>query len=50
MALNWINNQWIDNKNYKESFDPATGDVIGKYADGGKQEALAAITAAKKSI
>ena len=50
MALNWINNQWIDNKNYKESFDPATGDVIGKYADGGKQEALAAITAAKKAF
>jgi betaine-aldehyde dehydrogenase len=50
IALNWINNQWADNKNYKESFDPATGQVIGKYADGGKQEATAAIAAAKKAF
>ena len=49
-ALNWINNQWADNKNYKESFNPATGEVIGKYADGGKQEAAAAIAAAKKAF
>ena len=50
LALHWINNQWIDNKNYKESFNPATGQVIGKYADGGKQEAMAAITAAGKAF
>ena len=50
IALNWINNQWVDNKNYKESFNPATGEVIGMYADGGKQEAMAAITAAKKAF
>ena len=49
-ALNWINNQWADNKNYKESFNPATGEVIGKYADGGKQEATAAVAAAKKAF
>jgi len=49
-ALNWINNQWVDNKNYKESYNPATGEVIGKYADGGKQEASAAIAAAKKAF
>jgi betaine-aldehyde dehydrogenase len=50
IALNWINNQWVDNKNYKESFDPATGEVIGMYADGGKQESMAAIHAAKKAF
>jgi betaine-aldehyde dehydrogenase len=50
IALNWINNQWVDNKNYKESFDPATGKVIGKYADGGKQEAASAIEAAKSAF
>jgi betaine-aldehyde dehydrogenase len=50
IALNWINNQWDDNKNYKESLNPATGKVIGKYADGGKQEAVAAIAAAKKAF
>jgi betaine-aldehyde dehydrogenase len=50
IAFNWINSQWADNKKYKESFNPATGEVIGKYADGGKQEAAVAITAAKKAF
>lgn len=50
IALNWIDNQWVDNKNYKESFNPATGETIGKYADGGKQEAAAAVTAAKAAF
>jgi betaine-aldehyde dehydrogenase len=50
IALSWICNQWVDNKNYKDSFNPATGEVIGKYADGGKQEAMAAIDAAKSAF
>jgi betaine-aldehyde dehydrogenase len=50
IALNWINNQWVDTKNYKESFNPATGEVIGKYAEGGKQEVVSAIAAAKKAF
>ena len=50
MALNWINNQWVDTKNHKESFNPATGEVIGVYAEGGKQEVMAAIAAAKKTF
>lgn len=47
VALNWINNQWVDSKEYKESFNPANGASIGHYADAGKQEAAAAIAAAK---
>jgi betaine-aldehyde dehydrogenase len=50
VALNWINNEWLDNKNYKESFNPATGEVIGMYADGGKEEATVAITAARQAF
>jgi betaine-aldehyde dehydrogenase len=50
IALNWINNEWVDNKNYKDSINPSTGEVIGKFADGGKQEAVAAIAAAKKAF
>jgi len=50
VALNWINNQWIDNKMYKESYNPATGEVIGLYADGGKPEAVAAIAAATNAF
>src|SRR5215203_62509 len=50
IALSWINNHWVDNKIYKESFNPANGEVIGMYADGGKEEAVAAIAAAKKAF
>ncbi|HEX6222850.1 MAG TPA: aldehyde dehydrogenase family protein, partial [Chryseolinea sp.] len=50
VALNWINSQWVDNKKYKDSFNPATGEVIGRYADGGKQEAISAIAAAKRAF
>ena len=50
IALHWIDNQWIDNNNYKESINPATGEVIGRYSDGGKHEATIAINAAKKAF
>lgn len=50
VALHWINNQWVSSKNQKDSFDPATGEVTGKYADGGKQEAEAAVNAAKDAF
>ena len=50
IALHWINNQWIDNNNYKESINPATGEVIARYSDGGKLEATIAINAAKKAF
>jgi betaine-aldehyde dehydrogenase len=50
IALHWINNQWVDNKNYNESFDPATGEVIGIYTDGGKREAAVAVVAAKNAF
>lgn len=50
IALNWINGEWIDSNNHKESINPATGEVIGKYADGGKKEAELAIAAAKHAF
>ncbi len=50
IACHWIDSQWVNNKNHKESFNPATGEVIGRYADGGKQEAIAATAAAKKAF
>jgi betaine-aldehyde dehydrogenase len=49
-AQHWINNQWANSENQKESVNPATGEVIGTYADGGKQEALVAIAAAKNAF
>ncbi len=49
-ALNWINGEWIDNSNYKDSFNPATGEKIGIFADGGRGEAEYAILSASKAF
>lgn len=48
--LNWINNHWVDSRIYKDSFNPATGEVIGRYAEGGYETAVAAIAAAKAAF
>lgn len=50
VALNWINGEWIDSNIHKDSINPATGEFIGKYADGGELEAKLAIDAAKRAF
>ncbi|KVQ62987.1 aldehyde dehydrogenase family protein [Burkholderia territorii] len=45
-ALHWIGGEWIDSPVHRDSFDPATGAVIGRYADGGETEARAGAAAA----
>ncbi|WP_419690047.1 aldehyde dehydrogenase family protein [Burkholderia theae] len=45
-ALNWIDGEWVDSSHHRDSFDPATGVTIGRYADGGEPEARAAVAAA----
>jgi len=45
-ALHWIDGQWVDSPQHRESINPATGEVIGVYADGGAKEAQQAIDAA----
>ncbi|MGH1517833.1 aldehyde dehydrogenase family protein [Chryseobacterium sp. JK1] len=49
-VTNWINGEWVDNGIYKDSFNPATGEKIGSYSDGGIAEAEQAIAAAKKAF
>ena len=39
-ALNWINGEWVDSAQHTESINPATGEVIGTYADGWREEAV----------
>jgi hypothetical protein len=41
-ALNWIDGKWIDAKLRTKSFDPATGEEIGTYADANREDAAAA--------
>lgn len=49
-ALHWIDGQWTDSDEHGESIDPATGEYIGRYAQGGVAEAQRAIAAAKRAF
>src|SRR5262245_43462431 len=45
-ARHWISGDWVDSPKRLESINPATGERIGTYADGGPAEAERAIKAA----
>jgi betaine-aldehyde dehydrogenase len=49
-AKNWIGGEWVDSSTRLESINPATGEVIGTYADGAADEANRAITIARKAF
>lgn len=49
-ALNWIDGQWLDSGDYKDSIDPATYERIGQYAEGGLHEAQQGIAAAQRAF
>jgi betaine-aldehyde dehydrogenase len=50
VARHWIGGEWLDSKNTLNSFNPATGEIIGTYADAGESEALRAIEIALKAF
>ncbi len=50
VAMHWIDAEWVDSDEHRESVNPATGEVIGSYAMGGPKEAQAAIEAAKRAF
>lgn len=45
-ATNWINGEWLDSSKRTDSFDPATGELIGTYADASLADAKRAVAAA----
>ncbi|WP_433152623.1 aldehyde dehydrogenase family protein [Actinomadura nitritigenes] len=49
-ARNWIGGQWQDSIRRGLSTAPATGETIGSFADGGAEEARAAIDAARSAF
>jgi len=49
-AKNWIDGEWLDAERFGKSFNPATGEEIGRYADGGKKEAQKAVATAVKAF
>jgi betaine-aldehyde dehydrogenase len=50
IAMHWINGEWVDSNPHRESIVPATYQVIGSYADGGVEVAVAAIAAARRAF
>ena len=49
-AMHWIGGQWLDSGEHRESINPATGEVIGSYAKGGRKEAELAVNAALRAF
>ncbi|WP_367105969.1 aldehyde dehydrogenase family protein [uncultured Psychrobacter sp.] len=49
-AKHYINGEWIDSGEKKETINPSTGEVIGTYVEGGKSEMQDAIKAAKDTF
>ena len=49
-ARHWIGGDWVDSDTRRDSVDPATGDRIGTYADGGRAEAARAVAAARRAF
>ena len=47
IALNWIDGEWLTSASIATSHNPANGEVVGQFADGGEVEAEAAIKAAR---
>lgn len=50
VARNWIDGRWFDVGAISDSCDPATGEIIGRFADAGEAEARAAVTAARRAF
>jgi acyl-CoA reductase-like NAD-dependent aldehyde dehydrogenase len=49
-ARHWINGEWVGSAAIEKSINPSTGEMLGRYAAGGRTEAAAAIAAARKAF
>jgi acyl-CoA reductase-like NAD-dependent aldehyde dehydrogenase len=50
VAKHWIDGEWTGSDIVSESINPATGEVLGRWADGGEAEARAAIATARRAF
>jgi betaine-aldehyde dehydrogenase len=50
VAMHWIDGEWVDSEEHRDSVNPATGETIGSYAMGTPEEAQRAIDAAKRAF
>ena len=49
-ARHWIGGEWVDSAKRLDSINPATGETIGSFADGGAAEAEQAIAVARRAF
>ena len=49
IAKHWIGGEWRESPEVSESINPATSEVLGRWADGGEPEARAAASANVKA-
>jgi acyl-CoA reductase-like NAD-dependent aldehyde dehydrogenase len=49
-ARSWIDGQFVSSPKLRDSIDPATYEVIGTYADGGRDAAERSVRAAKRAF
>src|SRR6201981_2732364 len=50
IAKHWMDGEWVVSDTGSEPISPATGEVLGRWADGGEAEARAAIAAARRAF
>src|SRR4029077_5222314 len=50
IARHWIDGEWVGSGTVSESINPATGAVLGRWADGGEAQARAAIAAGPRAF
>lgn len=50
MARHWIDGSWLESERVADSYNPATGELLGSFADGGDAEARGAVDAARRAF
>jgi acyl-CoA reductase-like NAD-dependent aldehyde dehydrogenase len=50
MARHWIDGAWLESELVADSYNPATGELLGRFAEGGESEARAAVSAARRAF
>jgi acyl-CoA reductase-like NAD-dependent aldehyde dehydrogenase len=50
VARHWIDGAWLESVLVADSYNPATGQRLGRFADGGEPEARAAVVAAGRAF
>ena len=50
VAKHWIDGKWLTSDKTSDSINPATGEILGQWADGGELEAEKSISAARRAF